>query len=133
MDVELVEEQPGTAADRHGLLLTEVSNALVRLYKERFGRGPTRVRTSYANPDLLISLLEETLTPTERRLVELGEHERVSDTRSVLTRATERELVEVVEQITGRRVRSYVSAFDAANDTASEVFILEGRPGQDSN
>jgi uncharacterized protein YbcI len=137
-------EQPGTAGERDGLLLSEVSNAMVRLYKERFGRGPTRVRTSYAGPDLLVSLLEETLTPTERKLAELGEYERVRDTRSVLARATEGELVEVVEQITGRRVRSYMSAMDPEHDAACEVFVLEpwpgppgtarkGRPGQDSN
>ena len=34
--------------NRQGLELQEVTNAMVRIYKEQFGRGPTKARTNYA-------------------------------------------------------------------------------------
>jgi uncharacterized protein YbcI len=32
--------------------LSKISREMVRLYKEQFGRGPTRVRTNFAGPDI---------------------------------------------------------------------------------
>jgi hypothetical protein len=38
----------------------------VRLYKEQFGRGPTKARTEFASLDIVICTLEDSLTPAER-------------------------------------------------------------------
>jgi hypothetical protein len=38
------EQQEQTQEERKTSLLMEVSNTMVRLYKELFGRGPTRAR-----------------------------------------------------------------------------------------
>jgi hypothetical protein len=57
---------------RSGALL-DISNEIVRLYKEQFGRGPTHARTNWAGPDTLITTLENTLTRAERNLVAMGE------------------------------------------------------------
>jgi uncharacterized protein YbcI len=70
------------AADPNSSILSEISRQMVRLYKEQFGRGPTKARTSFAGPDTLICTLEDTFTPAERRLAEMGEHQRLCDTRS---------------------------------------------------
>ena len=58
-----------------------ISNEMVRIYKERFGRGPTKTRTQWAGPDVVVVTLEDTLTPVERSLVALGEHQRLRDLR----------------------------------------------------
>ena len=55
--------------ERQGLELQEVSNAMVRIYKELLGRGPTKARTSYAGPDTLVATIENSLTPAERNMV----------------------------------------------------------------
>ena len=65
--------------DRPPSSLAEISREMVRIYKEQFGRGPTRARTEWAGPDQLLVTLEETLTSAERRLAELGEHQRLRD------------------------------------------------------
>ena len=101
-----------------------VSNAMVRLYKEKFGRGPTKARSHFAGPDTLISTLEESMTPAERNLADLGEHQRLRDTRMFFQYATETEFRETVERITGRRVRAFVSGIDTRQDVSSEVFYL---------
>ena len=111
--------------ERCGMDLQEVSNAMVRLYKEHFGRGPTKARTAYAGPDTLISTLEESMTPAEYNMAALGEHQRLRDIRMFFQHATEKEFVEVVERITGRKVRAFVSGIDTHQDVSSEVFYLE--------
>ncbi len=120
----------GTGAN-HGLLL-ELSNTFVRLYKEQLGRGPTRARTHWCGGDVLIVVLEDTLTPAERNLVTMNEHQRLRDTRLFLQYASVREFCEPVERLTGRKVRSFLSGTDTeAEGMAVEVFVLhpEGYDG----
>ena len=101
-----------------------VSNAMVKLYKELFGRGPTKARTNFAGPDVLVCTLQDSLTAAERRLVEMGEHGRLRDIRMFFQYASEAEFREVVEQTTGREVWAFVSGIDTVRDVSSEIFYL---------
>jgi uncharacterized protein YbcI len=112
-------------ADRRGIELQEISNAMVRLYKELFGRGPTKAKTSYADPDTIISTIENSLTAAERNLLALGEEERLRDIRMFFQHAAQANFTGVVEEITGRNVRAFVSGIDVKRDVSSEVFYLE--------
>lgn len=114
--------------DRRGRELQDISNAMVRLYKEQFGRGPTKVRSDYAGPDTLVATLENSLTAAERSLVAMDEHQRVREIRMFFQHASEPEFTGAVEQITGRKVRSFVSGTDTHNDVSTEVFYLEPTP-----
>ncbi len=106
-------------------VLMEISNTMVGLYKDQFGRGPTAARTHWCGPDALACFLEETLTPAERNLVKMGEHQRLRDTRMVFQYATVREFCEPVEKLTGRVVRSFHSSIDTEVDGLSmETFIF---------
>lgn len=113
-------------------ILMEVSNAMVRLYKEQFGRGPTTSRSHWAGPDAIVCLMEDTLTPAERNLVKMGEHQRLRDMRLFFQYAALREFCEPVERITGRKVRSFHSSVDTKVDgLAIETFVFypEGQDG----
>jgi uncharacterized protein YbcI len=106
-------------------VLEGISNEMVRLYKEQFGRGPTRVRTYWDSPDLITVVLEDTLTPAERKLLELQEDQRVRDIRMFFQYARIEDFCEAVERLTGRTVRSFVSGLDAeVEGLAIESFIL---------
>ncbi len=105
--------------------LAEMSNAMVRLYKEKFGRGPTKTRSSYADENTIIVTLENTLTSVERTMRDLGEKQRLEETRLFFQNATRDEFVAVVERITGRKVRGFVSGMDADVDIATEIFYFE--------
>ena len=111
--------------DRQGLELQEVTNAMVRLYKELFGRGPTKARSNYAGPNTLVATIENSLTAAERNMIELDEHHRVREIRMFFQHASERDFVETVEQITGRKVRAFVSGMDTYRDVSTEIFYLE--------
>jgi uncharacterized protein YbcI len=123
-------EQPGTH-EKFSVQM-RISNEMVRLYKEQFGRGPTKARTNWAGPDIVLTVLEETLTPAERNLVKLGEHQRLRDLRIFFQYASVKEFCEPVERLTGRKVRAFHSSVDTEVDGMSvEVFVLhpEGYEG----
>ena len=108
--------------------LVALSNEFVRLFKEQFGRGPTRARTEWAGPDVIVVILEDTLTPAERNLVDMGEHERLRETRMFFQYSSVQELCEPVERLTGRRVRAFTSGIDTmADGLCVETFILHPR------
>ena len=129
MDGQQVAESPETGEYRESVL-AEISREIVRLYKEQFGRGPTRARTAFAGPDLVVCTLEETFTPAERRLAEMGQHQRLRETRLYFQYAIEGEFREVIERLLQRRVRAFNSSIDTKVDVCVEIFHLE-RPEQD--
>ena len=123
MDSDLQEQ--GEAGEGQRMDLMEVSNAMVRLYKEMFGRGPTKARTNFSGSDTLVCTLEQSLTPAERNMAKAGEHQRLRELRMYFQHASEKEFIGAVEQITGRKVRGFVSGMDVHQDIATEVFYLE--------
>ncbi|MGA8217011.1 MAG: Na-translocating system protein MpsC family protein [Solirubrobacterales bacterium] len=67
-------------ADGQGTLRSDISTALVGLYKEHFGKGPTRCRT-YLEPDLVVVILGEGYTAAEQTLFEAGKWYEVRNAR----------------------------------------------------
>jgi len=98
---------------------------MVRLYKELFGRGPTKAKTEFAGPNTIICTLENSLTPAEQALADMGEHQRLRDTRMFFQHASEDRFCEVVERVMGRKMYAFVSGIDTEKDVSSEVFYLE--------
>ena len=129
-----VPEAPASqdGADRPQSAQMVISNEMVRIYKERFGRGPTKTRTQWAGPDVVVVSLEDTLTPVERSLVALDEHQRLRDLRMFFQYATVPEFCEPVERLTGRKVRAFISGIDTeVGGVSTEMFFLhpEGYDG----
>ena len=130
-----MEEQTGDSAaeaqdnaatattDRSPML--EISNAMVGLYKEAFGRGPTKARAQFAGHDTLVVILEASLTVAERNLVAMGEHQRLREARLFFQYALEDQFRGIVEQALGRRTVAFISGIDTSRDVAMEVFTLE--------
>jgi uncharacterized protein YbcI len=110
-------------------MLAALSNVIVRSYRDALGRGPTRARTHHANHDLLVCVLQDTLTPAERRLLDAGRHDEVRATRALLIRTIEPQLRAAVQELSGRPVISMVSGFNPWEDIASEAFLLEHPEG----
>jgi uncharacterized protein YbcI len=113
--------EPG--GNEHGTL-SAISNEMVRVYKEQFGRGPTKTRTQWAGPDIIVVTLEQTFTPAERKLRALGEHARLRDLRMLFQYAEVAAFCDPIERLTGRTVRSFISGIDTESDLASEMFVL---------
>jgi uncharacterized protein YbcI len=113
--------------------LNAVSNALVALHKEQFGRGPTQARTYFAGPDALVCTMEDVLLPAERKMVEMGDDRGVRDSRTAFQVATAAEFVEAIEGIVQRRVRSFASAIDPIGNVVFENFYFEREASSDGD
>ena len=125
MDAQALSEQPASEPERPPSHLVELSNAMVALYKDLFGRGPTKAVTRYAGPDAIVSTLENTLTRAEQKMAEAGDHQQLRNLRTYFQYQYEADFIEAVERITGRTVRGFVSGIDTRKDIATEAFYLE--------
>jgi uncharacterized protein YbcI len=106
---------------------------MVQLYKETFGRGPTKARTTFAGPDIVVVLLEDAFTVTERTLLALGETERLRASRLVLQEALEELARSVVESALGRQTLAFITGIDPRHDVAVNVFTLKPSALADSH
>jgi uncharacterized protein YbcI len=106
----------------------EISNAISRLHKEFVGRGPTNTRTTI-DSNLVVCLLEGGYTRAEQTLTANDKSDLVHAGRLGLQDAMRQAMVAVVEQTTGRRVYSFMSANDLEQNLQVEVFVLT--PEQD--
>jgi uncharacterized protein YbcI len=106
-----------------GPTLAEVTNAIVRLHREHYGKGPTRSK-SYVMDDVLVCVMQDVLTTVERTLVEAGEEARVRDTRFAFQDAMRDRFAEAVERIVGRSVFGVSSQVLVTRDVAIELFLL---------
>jgi uncharacterized protein YbcI len=132
LNVEQAPISAETAAQEFSVL-AEISREIVGLYKQQFGRGPTKAKTNFAGPDLVVCTLEDSLTPAERKLAHMGEHQRLRDTRLYFQHATEDDFRTVIERVLGRKVRAFNSAIDTEADVSVEVFHLEPQAQVDSS
>jgi len=106
-----------------GETLAEVSNAIVGLFSEYYGRGPTRAR-SYAFDRYLMTVLEDCLTTVERTLANNAREDLVRDVRLTFQEAMAGEFKGAVTRVTGREVLSYHSQITFDPDVCFELFVL---------
>ena len=105
----------------HGALVSQLSREIVQLHARLYGRGPTKAR-SYLQSDYAVCILEEIFTTAERTLIGAGSSEHVRETRKKFQEAVKEEFVAVVERITGRSVRVFLSQVDVDANLALELF-----------
>jgi uncharacterized protein YbcI len=116
---------------RHGLLMggelnAALARAVARFYHDEVGRGPSNARAFYRD-DIVVVMLEDALTKPERALKARGRDDAVLDLREVLHSAMREEFVAIVEGLTGRTVRAFLSGNHLNPDVLIECFVLDGR------
>jgi uncharacterized protein YbcI len=107
-----------------GALNAALANELGKLIADFTGRGATRSR-AFLHQDVVVCVLENGATRAEANLVTAGRDDLVRLQRDALQRAMEPTLVEAVERLTGRRVKSFLSGMSTLGEDAVEVFVLE--------
>ncbi len=112
-----------------GALVSQLSREIVQLHARLYGRGPTKAR-SYLHGDYAVCILEEVFTTAERTLIEAGSGDHVNDTRKKFQDAVKEEFIAVVERITERSVRVFLSQVDIEANLAIEFFIF-AEPAED--
>ena len=109
----------------HGDVLTAISDGLVALLKEFYGRGPTQAK-SYFQDDLVVCVLRGGFSRVEQTLLDGGRGEAVIQQRMEFQDVMRHRFEEVVERATGRQVVGFMSGNQQDPDLMCEVFILAG-------
>ena len=107
----------------HGEVLTAISDGMVGLLKEFYGRGPTRTKTYYED-ELVVCLLRGGFSRVEQTLLEGGRGHSVIQQRMDFQDLMRERFEGVIEQATGRNVIGFMSGNQQDPDMICEVFIL---------
>jgi uncharacterized protein YbcI len=107
----------------HGEQLTAISDGLVALLKEFYGRGPTRAK-SYYHDDLVVCVLRGGFTRVEQTLLDGGRGAAVIQQRMEFQELMRERFEAVIERATGRTVIGFMSGNQQDPDLMCEVFIL---------
>jgi len=111
--------------ERHsGSKLAEVSNAVVQIFRECYGRGPTKAK-SYQFDNYVVTVLEDIFTTVEQTLVKNGEDDLVRRVRLTFQEAVRDRFIDAVSEVLGRKVVGYHSQVVVDPPTGFEFFILE--------
>jgi uncharacterized protein YbcI len=110
-----------------GSQLAEVSNAVVHIFRECYGRGPTKAK-SYMFDNYVVCVLEDILTTVEETLVKNGESGLVRRVRLTFQEQVSDRFTDAVGEILGREVLTYHSQVTFDPPMGFEFFVLKPEP-----
>ena len=109
-----------------GRLLSEITNRIVSLMREHYGRGPIKAKT-YVLDNLIVCVLTDGgLTAIERTMIGGGESERVLEMRRDFQRMMKVRYSEMIEELTARKVLAFLSQAHVEPDLTIEMFLMDG-------
>ena len=113
---------------RGGYLLSAISNGIVKLMREHYGRGPMKAK-SYVLDDIVVCVLRGSgFTPLEQTIMTSEDHdrgERVIALREDFQRMMARRYQAMIEQLTGRKVLAFLSQAHVEPDITLEMFFVD--------
>jgi uncharacterized protein YbcI len=110
-------------AQQSGQVLSEISNAMVALHREHFGRGPSAAKT-LSDETLVTCVLTDVYTTVEKTLIAAGQADHVREARRLHQLALEDTYTAAVAEIVGRPVDAFLSATHIDPDVAVAIFLL---------
>ena len=111
------------SAHQGGPLRQQLSNAIVALFKEHFGRGPEDCR-AYLEPDLVVVVMSGGYHAAEQTLFEAGKWHEVRQARMSWQDTMQARFIDTIEQLTRRRVKAFLSANHQSPDVTVVLFVL---------
>jgi uncharacterized protein YbcI len=108
-----------------GRLLSAISNSIVSLLRDHYGRGPMKAKT-YALDDMIVCVLRESgFSAVEKTMMDSGEPERVVGMREDFQRVMATRYKETIEELTNRKVVAFLSQAHVDPDITMEVFFVD--------
>jgi uncharacterized protein YbcI len=116
--------QPVPLAGGH--LLAAISNQIVGILREHYGRGPMKAKT-YALDDLIVVVMRGSgFTSLEKTIMDSGDPDRVVAMRHDFQRMMTKRFTETIEELTGRNVVAFLSQAHVEPDITMEMFFIDG-------
>ena len=110
---------------RHGEELAQITNGIVGLFAEYYGRGPTRAKSYLLDDAFVVTVLRDTMTTVEHTLAKGGHGEQVRNVRLTFQEEMADSFKGVVEKALGRDVASYHSQLLIDADIGFDLFVLK--------
>ena len=121
-DAETTENKPRLAS---GQLLAAISNSIVAILREHYGRGPMKAKT-YALDDIIVVVMRGSgFTALEQTIMDSGAPERVVDMRHDFQRVMAKRYTDTIEALTGRKVLAFLSQAHVEPDITMEIFFID--------
>ena len=128
--IRIQQDKHGTAAvgawdtDAAARLNAALARAMTSVLRKYLGRGPSRAE-AFFRKNVVVLVLEDSMTYAERSLASGGGEETVHAVRSAMQHAMREDLVRAVEELTSTKVRAFLSDSHLDPDVAAEVFVLD--------
>jgi uncharacterized protein YbcI len=108
-----------------GHLLAAISNSIVRILRERYGRGPMKAKT-YALDDIIVVVLRAGgFTAAEQTMIDRGEPGRVVEMREDFQRVMAQDYKDTIEELTDRKVLAFLSTAHVEPELTIEMFFVD--------
>lgn len=109
-----------------GQLLAAISNRIVQIQREHYGRGPMKAKT-YALDDLVVVVMRGTgFTPLEKTMLDSGDPERIVEMRHEFQHIMTKRFTDTIEELTDRKVLAFLSQAHVEPDLTLEIFFVDG-------
>ncbi|MEA2467167.1 MAG: hypothetical protein QOJ57_1293 [Thermoleophilaceae bacterium] len=122
-----IDNSADTAVEGRGQMRKDISNAMVGLKKQLYGKGPVKAKT-FINDNIVFVVLEGGLTRNEETLLAAGEENLVRQYRLRFQEVVKETAHETIERLTGRTVLTYHSQIVFDPDRTFEIFVLDREP-----
>jgi uncharacterized protein YbcI len=108
-----------------GKLLAAISNRIVAILREHYGRGPMKAKT-YALDDIIVVVMRGSgFTPLEQTIMDSGQPQRVVDMRHEFQHMMTKRFTDTIEELTGRKVLAFLSQAHVEPDLTLEIFFVD--------
>ena len=108
-----------------GYLLSAISNGIVGILRDRYGRGPTTAKTYVFDDIIVVVFRAGGFTAVEQTMIDSGEPERVVAMREDFQRVVARDYTDTIERLTDRRVVAFLSHAHVEPELTVEVFFVD--------
>jgi uncharacterized protein YbcI len=109
----------------HGSALADITTGIIKLFRQYYGRGPTKGKTYLMDDRYVLCVLEQTMTTVEETLTKAGQADLVRKVRLTFQEEMAPEFTAIVEKALGRKVVAYHSQLTTDPDLGFELFVLE--------
>jgi uncharacterized protein YbcI len=113
------------AGAQAGEQLAAVTNGIVKLFRDYYGRGPTKAKSYILDDRIVVCVLEDTMTRVEKTLVDNGHSGKVREVRLAFQEAMAHEFKQCVREAMRREVLAYHSQLTFEPDLGFEFFVLD--------
>jgi uncharacterized protein YbcI len=109
-----------------GQLLAAITNRIVAMLRDHYGRGPTKAKTYVLDDMIIVVLRASGFTALEQTIMDSDEPERVIAMREDFQRVMAGHFQQMIEELKGRNVLAFVGRVHVQPDITMQTFFVDG-------